>query len=258
MLLFSTRAAALAALAVLCATPARAQEEPLVTDRPDFTESTSTVAPRRVQAEAGYTFQREGSTDSHTLGELLLRIGLHPRAELRVGLSSYDIIDAPEGTTTGLEDASLGAKLALLRRGQATPALVPEVSVIVATSLPTGADALSSGGFDPEAKLALGWDVGDRAGVAANLNYTSISGGTGRQGELAGSVSLGMSLVERLDAFTEYYAFFPTSGAEENAHHVNGGVTFQLTPNFQLDARLGRRLTAGEATFFGVGLARRW
>ncbi|MFQ5990494.1 MAG: hypothetical protein ACE5K9_11330 [Candidatus Methylomirabilales bacterium] len=35
--------------------------DPLVTDRPDFTESTETVAPGRFQIEAGYTFSRPGT-----------------------------------------------------------------------------------------------------------------------------------------------------------------------------------------------------
>ena len=43
-------------------------QEPMVTDRPDFTESTSTVMPGVYQLEAGYTFARFGRTDTHQIG----------------------------------------------------------------------------------------------------------------------------------------------------------------------------------------------
>ncbi len=48
-----------------------AQAEPLVTDRPDFTESAETVAPGLFQLESGYTFTRRGDDKEHALGEFL-------------------------------------------------------------------------------------------------------------------------------------------------------------------------------------------
>src|SRR4051812_40814645 len=40
------------------ASPEPQEEEPLASDRPDFTEASSTVGKGRVQLEAGYTFVR--------------------------------------------------------------------------------------------------------------------------------------------------------------------------------------------------------
>ncbi|MBY0513076.1 MAG: transporter, partial [Gemmataceae bacterium] len=58
----------------------RASEEPLASDRPDFTEASSTVGKGRVQLEGGYTFTRDHSgevaTTSHSYPEALLRIGM--------------------------------------------------------------------------------------------------------------------------------------------------------------------------------------
>ncbi|HVR97870.1 MAG TPA: transporter, partial [Thermoanaerobaculia bacterium] len=81
-------------LLVLTAAPAAALDlsglpEPLVTDRPDFTESTSTVAPGHFQVEGGATLARVEDEDSETWGEVLVRYGLGPRLEARLAAGSY-------------------------------------------------------------------------------------------------------------------------------------------------------------------------
>src|SRR5262249_30520623 len=55
-------------------------DEPLVTDRPDFTESPTTVGAGVIQLETGYTFTSDASggvrTADHSFPEILLRIGI--------------------------------------------------------------------------------------------------------------------------------------------------------------------------------------
>jgi hypothetical protein len=62
----------------------------LITDRPDFTESVEAVPSGRVQVEGGITYAREGDEDAATVPELLARIGIMPRAELRLTLPSAE------------------------------------------------------------------------------------------------------------------------------------------------------------------------
>jgi len=68
-------------------------DEPLITDRPDFTESTDAVPRGHLQLEAGYTFtydrEKLDRTRDHTSPEILLRIGLVDRLELRLGWAGY-------------------------------------------------------------------------------------------------------------------------------------------------------------------------
>ena len=55
-------------------------DEPLVTDRPDFTEASSTVGLGVAQLEFGYTYTYDNdgtqSTRTHSFGEPLLRVGI--------------------------------------------------------------------------------------------------------------------------------------------------------------------------------------
>jgi len=243
-----------------CATTARRGLEPLVTDRPDFTESSETVERGLIQLESGGTFARAGGERAGSIGEALFRVGLAPRTELRVGLNSYAIARTQGSTVRGIEDASLGAKIKLLQGGE--PGSVrPTVAVILATSLPTGATPFRSSKLQPEVKFTGAWDLNERVAFSSNLNYSWIREEFESYGEAAATASFGIGLTERLGSYVEYYGFFPRIEGSERSHFANGGLTFGITPNLQLDARAGSQVARrdeGPSYFFGLGISRRW
>lgn len=119
-----------------CAT-ANASPEPLISDRPDFTESTSIMAPGDVQAEGGYTRTRVADETSNTVGELLIRIGLTHFAEVRLEPGSYSRVVSPTGTESGWEDSEIGAKVRLHNAADDHPSAVPAVALVLGSSIPT-------------------------------------------------------------------------------------------------------------------------
>ena len=70
------------------------------------------------------------------------------------------------------------------------------------------------------------------------------------------SASLEYELTERLHCFNEWYAFFRRDATDNRPqHYYDGGFTFLLTPNFQLDWRAGCGLSdAADGIFTGCGL----
>lgn len=236
--------------------PAR---DPLVTDRPDFTESPSVVGRRTVQLEAGTTYARSRTVASSALGEVLIRAGVADRAEVRVGLNSY-VRSGPVGAAFtdrvgGWEDASVGAKLAIVEPAAGGG---PAVSLLVGTSLPTGSRSLRRAAPEPDAKLALAWALGERWAVSSNLNYALLADvDGGRTGEASASLSLGRALAPRVSGYLEAYAFRPRGA--DGTQYVNGGATVLLTNDLQLDARVGAGVGRGGRDYFGgLGVARRW
>ncbi|HEX4936095.1 MAG TPA: transporter, partial [Gemmatimonadaceae bacterium] len=113
-------------LAGACAFPRAGEVDPapIVTDRPDFTESAVTVPHRSTQVEMGGTWSREQGVRSVSSGETLVRHGLSPKVELRLTGASYAIERSAVARSQGLEDSGIGLKLALHDGGDA-PALVP-------------------------------------------------------------------------------------------------------------------------------------
>lgn len=235
--------------------------EPLISDRPDFTESAETVPRNQTQIEAGYTFSRSGSTRDHTIGEVLVRHALNRRVELRVGLNSYQIVRDPiGGNVSGKDDPSIGFKVKL-RDGSEKFALGrPDIALIVATTLPVGSRSLRENRLQPGGKLCLAWPLSSRTGLAANLNYDRASEGGRSFDQFSASASLGYSLSERVGAFVEVYGFSPGSLGGRDTKYFDGGLTYSLNPDFQLDVRAGLGLDNRVAPdyFVGAGVARRF
>ena len=149
----------------------------IVTDRPDFTEASSTVGLGVAQFETGYTFTREGDDQSHSWGEPLLRVGLFANwFEFRIGVTPVSesvLAGAGRVTQSGAEDLYLGAKIWL------TPqeGILPELAIIPQMTVPTGGNAFSDGQVQPGANLLYGWDITEEVSFAGSTQYNSAIDG---------------------------------------------------------------------------------
>lgn len=227
-------------------------QEPLVSDRPDVTESAVTVSAGRWQLEAGSTWAEDrGGDEELTVGEVLLRRGLSDRSELRLGVPSYLAADrAPDG----FEDAALGLKLRLIQAETDRPRR-PQTALIVETTLPTGSRGVREPHAQPTALLAVAWPLGAATELAANLGATYASVGGEQFGQAVASVALGRELADRLGGYVELFGSSREEPGGDASVLFDSGVTWSLGPDLQLDLRVGVGLD--EATpdrFAGMGI----
>lgn len=232
--------------------------EPLVTDRPDFTESAVTVAPGRVQVELGYTFTRAGDADEHAIGEVLFRGGIVSWLEGRLGLNSFVVTDVPGAAGEGIEDLTLGFKALLFRPAPDAPAGVPEVALLLGADLPTGEDGLGADEVQPGVTAALAWELSDRVALASNVGWASLASDGERFGQGVASVALSHALDGSLSAYGEWFGLFPEVRDGDAGHYLNGGLAWLLSPDLQLDWRIGIGLQDPDPNWFtGAGLSLR-
>lgn len=246
--------------------------EPLVTDRPDFTESTDAIPRGHFQLESGYTFtydrERANRVHDHTAPELLLRIGLIDNLELRLGWTGYSWTQSQFETETragrdvrredwsqGANDTSFGLKVKFCEQ----EGLRPHLGLIGELSTPSGSPSLSSGDVDPELKLLWSYDLGERLALSGNVNVGVPTEDGHRFVQSAASISLAVSITERIGMYTEYFGMYPNADTTDAAHYANAGFTFLLTDNFQIDIRAGVGLNEEADDFFsGIGFAWRF
>lgn len=253
----------------LAGTPDGADEpDEIVTDRPDFTEASSTVGQGVFQIEAGYTFSRDrhsGIQGAHSLPEVLLRIGMFADwFELRIGVNATSTpsltVDGARLHTTGLNDLYLGVKLGLT--AQAGP--WPESALIFQMTVPTGTGGTTDGRVLPGMNLLYGWDViPDCLAIGASTQANLVCDDTRLiYLEVAQSLTVNYTLTEKLGAFTEVFAFFPHGSRSPGVvpqYYFDGGFTYKFTPNFQYDIRAGVGLNRYADDFFaGTGFAVRF
>jgi Putative MetA-pathway of phenol degradation len=232
--------------------------EPLVTDRPDFTESSVTVGMGVVQYETGYTFtynDDDGSvTKEHSYPEALFRIGMLAEwFELRLGWnygeSAETVFGDDNSNLEGAEDLYVGAKLALTPQS----GCLPETGVILQGTVPTGANAFTAGEVLPGVNFIYGWDVNDffSVGGGTQANRALDDNGEDFYVEFAQSITTGYGWTEKFGGYAEWYMFAP-AGAEtaRNQQYFNAGFSYLLTDNFQWDIRAGVGLNEAADDFF--------
>ena len=236
-------------------------DEPLVTDRPDFTEASVTVGRGVLQIETGYTysFDNDGTqTIGHSYPEALFRYGIFAEwFELRLAWNyAHEIVEGVE--SAGGEDLYLGFKLAL------TPqeGILPEMALVPQMTVPTGSDAFRGDDVHPGINWLYSWDINDwlSTGGSTQINRTVTTLGGQSFSEFAQSWTIGYSLTDRLGAYTEYFALIPHSGEGEKAqHYFDGGFTFLASDDIQWDIRGGVGLNAAADDYFvGTGLSLRF
>src|SRR5262245_37705295 len=229
---------------LLCAAAAAA--EPLSADRPGVANPPDVVASGAIQLEGGLLFEREthGSgpnTSTVTVPGGLLRVGLLSFLEFRVSANGYVFEKQSSGSNRSSgSDLAIGSRARLLDQQGIRPATALEFDL----SLPTGSDAVTSGGVDPSGLLLVEWSFCDRFVLDGNLGLASVSRGnhvSGRAFQVSPSLSLGASLGASTQLFVEYYATFSDrSIPDKNA--LDGGFSWLVDDDLQLDFSAGAGL----------------
>jgi hypothetical protein len=227
----------------------------LITDRPDFTESTEVVGANILQVETGFRWDSErcsgAGNRTFTAVSPLVRLGVSRHVELRAGNQGYLRRVVPGlGRQAGLSDTSFGAKVKL----RDERAVVPALSVISSVSIPSGNRQFSSGSFDPA--LTLAWSRGLPRGfdLAGNLNFVATRAAGGRSVQRAYSFATGRRLSRSARAYWEAYWIGP-AGASGGLWTFNTGLTRQVGRDAQLDVEVGRSLRGLPCWFAGVGFS---
>lgn len=252
----------------LCAgmSQARAGDEDIATDRPDFVESSDVVGKGRVQIETSLAWERDrsGSTKTRLSSTpTLLRIGLGETLELRFETDGRLRLSTQEnGTTTrerGWSDLSVGMKWH--QRDGDEESGAPGLAWLLHFDLNSGSGQFSGQGVRPSLRFVAEWEFagGWSAGVMPGLYRDRNEVGGHFTGAMLAAV-VGKSLTDRLRAFVEL-------SGQQLASARNGGsvVTFDaglawlLDRNLQVDTALSRGINKNAPDFaWTVGLSARF
>ena len=237
------------ALLLLAARPAAAQtpaepEVTISTDRPAVASSSIVVPQGGLQIENGLLVTNAAGQSSLDLPETNLRYGLLAKTELRLAVPDY-FYNLP-GDSSGFGDLSLGVKQ------QLGPLHGFDLSVIAFVSFPTGADEISSHGYDPglqlpwSRSLSKNWIVGGQVA----FYWPTVTGKRNFTGQT--TVFFDRQLTKSWDVFVEYAGDFPERGGSRQLLHF--GTAYKLAPHHQIDFHVAAGLSAAApGSFVGFG-----
>lgn len=236
--------------------PSLSHAEHIVTDRPDFTESSKVVESSKIQIETGYTFSESENTQEHTLGELLIRISVLPGLEARLGLNSHAFSKEDSIERSGLQDSSIGIKAMVIPEQQAW---IPQTAIIAGTTLPTGGNPYRESNLQPGVKVCFGWELSENWALSSNLNYDRSSEAGIAFNQFSQSLSLGWGFMEQWGAYLEAFSFQPDLLGKTDTTYINTGLTYLVSDDVQLDVRAGSGLNGINKDYFiGFGVSNRF
>lgn len=240
----------------------------MATDRPDTTESPTTVDAGHVQIEMSlvarerdrHNPERDGvEVEAWSVAPLNVRIGLTHDTELQVVLDGYVRAEARipasgwRERVTGFGDVTLRLKRNFLGNdgGDTVWALMPYLKI------PTSSGGVGNDHFEGGIILPVNFSVAG-VGLAAmtEVDVVRNAADDGYTLALVNTLAYGFDLTDRLGAFVELASF---SGEGSHALAFDCGLTFAVHSDLQLDCgvNLGLTRAAPDLVAF-VGLSRRF
>lgn len=253
-------------LALIIAPAAQAQ---ISSDRLGFSNAAATVSQGTFQAELGYSFINtsdafgDESQLNHNIGELFLRYGVTDAFELRAGVGSLQLIETADptalGETTyesGYFGPSVEAKVRLAQTATTT------ISAFSSTQLPLRTGFFSDIPDDrAQQTLALLVDgaLGENISLTVNGGASFFwSGGVQEDRDVSAIFipTLSFAINEQAGAYVGYFGQYTDN---LNTNFVEGGFTYLVSPDTQVDINTGFRIDDNADQFFvGLGLAQRF
>ena len=252
---------------VLClfATPTKAQgPNSIDTDRPSQSLSTSIVGRGLVQIETGWYRAKEKSVvnierrDS-VFPEMLIRIGLIRRVEVRTGSTGRMVSDFKAPTSTNHKekggDLYLGVKWLLNEQKN----MLPNIAFHVGATFPVGMTRSEDTG--PQIGLLIQRELNSRLSLGCNLvadgyNVVVAGGDRDHRIEYLYSVCLDVIPVNWVTAFIEYYLRELKYDPDRDSRNLALGCKLRIFNNIQIDAAYGlKRGSWADGDFFRVGMS---
>lgn len=250
---------ALVPVAALRAGPFDPRSRPLSAERPDITDSCSTVGRGVLQLESGVTIQRDGDERRMSLPDTLLRIGTSSRAELRIGVPT--LVDSRVTTwrSSGVSDVGVSFKMRLSKPGVGRGITHPKLALTAQATLPTGSSAVGEPNWQPGLKLGAGYSVSGRLGVTMNLACDRASDAGVRFDRFTGSASFEYKLSSRLHPILEYLRAAPAAPGDRDAELVDIGAALWVSKDLALDMLAGINVDGTDpGHFITAGISKRW
>ena len=225
----------------------------LITDRPDATESPTTIPKGYIQVETGSFYEsfeeNNIKTESFTYNTTLVRLGLLDNLELRLG---WDFIENKmsniDNVLSGLNPLLLGAKIAIAEAKGG----FPEIGFLGHLQLPftAGKD------YKPETtgasfRFSFAHTLNEKSSLSYNLG--AQWGDDSHQAAYVYTLSYGYGLTKKFGVYAELYGNLPENNKAN--HFWDTGLTYLISDNVQLDATVGSSISEGQDILLSGGIS---
>lgn len=201
-------------------------------DRPDFSNGIQIVPVGHLQVEGGVTLSRTGGSTDVTAGELVVRLPLSTRVEVRMQLFTFDWTSAKESSR-----GTLGPLVDL--KWKVFDSEATDFGFVLGTTLPVATRGYREPHFQPYGVFSLDQAISEKVSVTANAGVAraSVSGET--FGQLFGGLSFAFQASQNVGLFLEGFGWDRTEPAGPGEQLIDGGLQYLVGSRLMLDGRVG-------------------
>jgi hypothetical protein len=232
-----------------------AQQLPTIqTDRPDQTECPYIVPAKHIQLEIGFNYESISTTDKNwILPTALWKYGVNDHFELRLITEMNNNETRGKGYRgVGLLPTEVGFKVKLVEE----KGIIPKISFISHLAIPKlSSKQYSTTYYAPNFRFTMLHTLSED--ITLSYNIGAEWDGENPQPVFIYTLAPAYSFTDKLGAYIELYGFAPQIDRAD--HRTDGGVTYLIRNNIQIDVSAGCRVTENAPEYYGaLGLSVRW
>jgi len=231
--------------------------EPLITDRPDQTESPNVVSKGYIQIETGAAYEAFKNNnikiETTTYNTSLVRFGLLNNLELRLGWdfveNKTEIYNNPiSNINSGFSPLMLGIKISVSKENN----WLPEIGLLGHIYLPfTAGSDYKPDSTGVDFRFAFAHTLSKNSSLSYNIG--AAWGNDSPEASYVYTIAFGQSITSKLGAYAELYGDLPENN---KANHLwDAGLTYLINNNVQLDATVGSSITKGQDILLSAGVS---
>jgi outer membrane putative beta-barrel porin/alpha-amylase len=217
---------------------------PPVTERFALGDRITSLTRGRVQIEGGYSFVSDtiagSSATQHTVPDLLLRVGLTERLEVRVGWPGWVSTNYGGALSASSSTDTLEPNVGLMYDLWQQEGWLPQTAVLAAVPITLEGSPFSMSGLQPLSQMLYSWCLTDRLSVggATGVALFRVSGDNFVQWQQ--SLNLDYLLTDRVGTFAEWEVLIDSGSDDDGAAHLlGGGFSLLWTDSVQVSWRAG-------------------
>ncbi|WDI43312.1 transporter [Bremerella sp. P1] len=198
-----------------------------------WTQKVVRMARGRVQIEGGYSYLRgpNGFGSQHAVPDMLLRMGLSDRLELRLGWPGVVFND---GGSTNTLDPTIGVVYDLWGQDGYRP--LTAVHVALPVSMEGNPFALNS--FQPLTEVMYSWQVSPWAAVTGRTGFALFDVFGDDYTQIQQSLSYDVVLTDRVGAFVSWEMLADIGSQDDTSQHMlGGGLSYLLSDRWAISWR---------------------
>lgn len=219
----------------------------MTVDRPGFAETPYTVSRGVFQLEIGFDYFNRYNSSLYNLPTALLRAGINKKYEVRLALQQSR--DNGRGNAEmGIAPISLGIKRHVVQQNRK----IPEIDILANAIIPIFNSPLFSKNWGYEFLLLFENDFYPNSAINYNVGFTWDK--TYGQSVFTTNFCYNYLPSPRTGLFIEYFGFMP--GTQPAEHGLDGGITYLLWRNLQMDFSVGiSRVATNQNIFVSSGFS---